>query len=156
MRNLNPLINRKLNPRIAVPRNPFLRPELNPLIRAAINPLVTSSINYRVNSNRNPRVKSRLNPQLTASLNPNFVGEIAGLYLFNLQCKSTGFTVTQSDGFWLLFDNAVNFEGVAIRASREHFNIHGLDNKWIGFFSRAVGNIWLQFTLAEEWCGFTS
>lgn len=153
---LNPVVTAKLNPRVTLRRNPLLVPDLNPKIHAAINPCVTSSLNYRVTAGKNPNINPKLNPKVTKALNPNLIGNIRGLYLYDLKLHPTGFTVAQSDHFWLLFHIDLNFEAVAIRASATHFNIHNLDNEWVGYFSHVAGTFWLRFDLAGGWFGFSS
>ena len=66
---------------------------------------------------------------MTSSLNPNLTRNIKGLYLFNLDLIAYGFTVIQSEAFWLLFDLNCDFMGVAIRVRDSFYNIHNLNNE---------------------------
>ena len=153
---INPRLTASLNPRLTASLNPRLTASLSPRLTASINPRLSSSLNYRLTAGRNPALTASINPRLTASLNPNLTGNIRGLYLHDDSLNRAGFTVEQSDHFWLVFDPNVTFMGVAVRVRPDFFNIFDLDNDHTGFFVHATGRVWLRFDEGGEWVGSTS
>jgi hypothetical protein len=153
---LNPRLTSSLNPKRTSSINPRLTASLNPQLTPSINPNLSSSINYKLTASRNPALTASINPDLTSSLNPNLTSNIKGLYIFDIEQDSLGFTVIQSDSFWLIFDPGCAFTGVAILVRQGFFNLHDLNNQYYGYLIHARGNSWLEFDDDGDWVGFTT